>query len=43
VLRPVGHHDDQLIGVSLDGMLSPVQWATLENGSIYVTAGMSHK
>jgi hypothetical protein len=24
VLRFIGHHDDQLIGIDLDGMLSPI-------------------
>jgi hypothetical protein len=42
VMRPIGHHDDQLIGIDLDGMLSPVQWATLEHGGICVTTGVSH-
>jgi hypothetical protein len=42
VLRPIGHHDDQLIGIDLDGMLSPIQWATVEYGGTCIITGVSH-
>ena len=42
MLCPIGHHDDQISGISLDGMLSPVQRATLEHGGVWVTTGVSH-
>jgi hypothetical protein len=42
VLRPIGHHDDQLVGLDLDRMLSPIQWAALEHASICITTGASH-
>jgi hypothetical protein len=42
VLGPIGHHDDQLIDIDLDGVLSPVQRATLEHGDTFATIGVSH-
>jgi hypothetical protein len=42
VLRTIGHHYDQLSGIDLDGMLSPIQRATLEHRGIYFAIGGSH-
>ena len=43
VLRTIGHHDDQLSGIDLDGMLSPIQRATLEHRGIYFATGGSRE
>jgi hypothetical protein len=41
VLRTIGHHDDQLSGIDLNGMFSSIQWAGLEHSGTYiVTAGI---
>ena len=42
VLRTIGHHDDQLGGVDLNGMFPAVQRATLEYSGSHIATGGVH-